>query len=168
MTGQVSHWDVAKRALIMVGSLLLSCWLVVQLVAVGMFDFPKGETAGAFWLRIMGQALGGGIVAGLAWGRSSLKRIAYVLVPGGIFLGLVSVTLPISMLGMFFDSSDAGLASDLFMTAALLLLLAGVTFFPLLGPFISHALWNRLSRAEMRAELGTVWGDVKAWFRSKW
>lgn len=153
--------------LIISSSLLLSGWLVVQLIAVGMFDFPKGETPGAFWLRIISLALGGGIVAGLLWGKSCLKNIAWVLLPGGVFLGLVAVTLPFSLFAMISDPSDSGLVSDLFNTGALLILLTGITFFPLLGPVITHALRHRLSRTEMREEFGKVRDDVKAVFRSR-
>ncbi len=153
-----------KRWFIITLSFLFTSWLLVLVVAMGMFGSPGEETEVVFPLRIVSYALAAGCASGLLWGGSDLRKIEIVMLPAAVFLGLVLIATPFMVYETITNPPTEGIAYALIGTLAILGMLLCMTLFPLLGPAISFALWNKKRPGEMREELVRVWNDFKKIF----
>jgi len=153
-----------KRWFIITLSFLFTSWLLVLVVARGMFGSQGEETEVAFLLRIVWYALAAGCASGLLWGGSDLRKIEIVMLPAAVFLGLVLLVTPFMVYETITNPPTEGIAYALIGTMAILGMLLCMTLFPLLGPAISFALWNNKRPGEMREELAQVWNDFKRIF----
>jgi hypothetical protein len=149
--------DLAKRVVIFSGSLALSLWLIIILGGVGMFGFQNDQTWQSLWIKTMLWAFGGGCISGFLWGGSDLRNIFWVAVPGAMWLGFTLISLPFVLL----DPGAAGIAQALLEYMSILMLFVCIACFPLLGPLISHAVWNNKSWSEMREEIEKQWKEFK-------
>lgn len=161
-----SRLDLAKRVVIFSGSIAISLWIVIRLVAMGMFGSQIDLTWQDFWIESVLWAFGGGCVSGLLWGGSSLRNIFWLAVPGGMWIGLILIQLPF----LIFDPSEAGIAHDLLGYLSVLTLFACIACVPLLGPVMSHAIWNQRSWSEMQEEIRKRWKEFRNTFsnESRW
>jgi hypothetical protein len=146
-------------------SLLYSCGLVGVIIAAGMFG-GSGETEVEFSRRITLWALAGGCACGFLWGGGSLRHIFLVAVPGAVWLGLLLLTLPFLLFDLL-KPSDAGGVHDLLDILSIIVMCLSIMIFPLLGPLISHAVWNGKGPSQMRADLGAHWKEFKIRNRQK-
>ncbi len=154
--------ELAKRVVIFAGSLAISLWIVIRFIAMGMFGSQLDLSWQDFWMESMLWVFGGGVLAGLLWGASSLRNIFWLAVPGGALTGLMLITLPFLLI----DPGEAGLAQDLLGYLSGLVLFACMACFPVLGPSISHAAWNRKSWRDMREEFGRRWTEFRSAFKN--
>jgi len=155
--------DLAKRVVIFSGSFAISLWIVIRFIAMGMFGSQLDLTWQDYWIQSFLWALGGGLLSGLLWGRSSLRNIFWLAAPGGMWLGLMLITLPF----LLFDPPEASDTHYLLEYLSGLILFACVASFPVLGPFISHAVRNQKSWPEMREEIGARWTEFRNAFRNQ-
>lgn len=153
-----------RRWFIITLSFLFTSWLLVLVVAKGMFGSQGEETEVAFLLRIVLYALAAGCASGILWGGSGLRRIEIVMLPAAVVLGLVLIVTPFMVYETISNPPTEGITYALIGTGAILGMLLCMTLFPLLGPVVSFALWNNKRPGEMREELVQVWNDFKMIF----
>jgi len=155
----------AKSLLIIACSLLFSCGLVGLIIAAGMFG-GSGETEVEFSRRIGLWALAGGCASGFLWGGVSLRNIYLLTVPGAVWLVLVLITLPFLLVDLV-QPSEGGILHDLLGIWSILMMSVSIMIFPLLGPLVSHAIWNRKGPKQMRVDLCRYWREFKTKYRVK-
>ena len=157
--------DLAKRIVVFSASLSLSLWLVIRFVAIGMFGLQHGVTWKTFWVESLLWAAGGGCVCGLLWGGSSLRKICWLAVPGGMWLALMLATSPFVIYESL-ASSEPELARNLLGYLSGIVLFFCIACLPVLGPSLSHAIWNQKSWSEIQEALREDWRDFWNTFRS--
>jgi len=148
-------------------SVLSTCWLLILVIARGMFGSQGGETEAVFTLRIIFYSLLAGCIMGLLWGSTDLRKIEIVMVPAGVFLGIVLITSPFMLYETITNPPDVGVAYALLGFIAVIGMFFSMMLFPVFGPAISYALWNNKQLAEMRDELGRVLNNFRALFMPK-
>lgn len=148
-------------------SVFFICWLLILVIARGMFGSQGGETEAAFTLRMIFYSMLAGCTTGLLWGATDLRKIEIVMVPAGAFLGIVLISSPFMLYDTIANPPEVGVAYALLGFIAVIGTLLSMMLFPILGPAISYALWNNKQLAEMRDEIGRVLTDFRALFMPK-